>query len=185
MSRWVRFLSERFNLPKLAIYQLAFIALLIALSDPFKNYFDFPPSAFAYTPEPIVKEEEIVTEKTLSWPVAYPSVTQGFHLGHPGIDIQDKSNLEIHPIDRGWVSDIGISSWGYGTHIYVQHPNGRTSLYGHLSEIKVSKGQEVTRGTVIGIMGRTGWATGVHLHLEIYQDGIRLNPLSVLPSLPQ
>jgi murein DD-endopeptidase MepM/ murein hydrolase activator NlpD len=181
ISRWARKLFEGEKVRKWLGYHLATATFVVAVVNPSGTT-----SALAVTavpsvePLPLITNSEVKTETTFSWPVINPSITQGFFHGHPGIDIQGETS--IHPIDRGWVSEVNYGRWGYGNHVYVQHPNGRKSLYAHLNSVSVSKGQDVTRDTVLGVMGRTGWATGIHLHLEIYQDGVTLNPLAVLPT---
>jgi murein DD-endopeptidase MepM/ murein hydrolase activator NlpD len=70
--------------------------------------------------------------------------------------------------------------YGYGQHVMVDHGNGFSTLYGHMSEIYVKAGDVVNRGTVIGRMGSTGRSTGTHLHFEIRKDGITVNPLPYL-----
>jgi len=64
--------------------------------------------------------------------------------------------------------------------VIIDHGNGYTTLYGHMSSIYVNQGQTVTRGSAIGQMGSTGRSTGIHLHFEIRQNGIAQNPLSFL-----
>ncbi|MER3448265.1 MAG: peptidase M23, partial [Chloroflexota bacterium] len=59
--------------------------------------------------------------------------------------------------------------------------NGFRTLYAHLSRLDVSVGETVEQGQVIGAVGRTGIATGPHLHFEVYRGGVPINPLSVLP----
>ena len=69
----------------------------------------------------------------------------------------------------------------YGNAILINHGSGFLSLYAHLSKILVKKDDIVTNQTVIGKIGATGRAFGDHLHLEIYENGKTINPLSVLP----
>lgn len=64
---------------------------------------------------------------------------------------------------------------------FFEHADGLASLYAHLSEINVKEGDRVDTRTVIGKMGRTGNATGDHLHLEVYKNGRPVNPISILP----
>ncbi|HNP89668.1 MAG TPA: M23 family metallopeptidase, partial [Candidatus Woesebacteria bacterium] len=56
------------------------------------------------------------------------------------------------------------------------HGSGRKSLYAHFSKIAVKEGQTVEKDTVIGFIGSTGWSTGPHLHLEIMENGQKINP---------
>ena len=69
----------------------------------------------------------------------------------------------------GIIISIGSSGWngGYGNFIKIQHPNGTTTLYAHLSGIDIQQGTSVKQGDFIGKMGATGKATGCHLHFEI------------------
>ena len=66
--------------------------------------------------------------------------------------------------------------WGYGQHIIINHGNGFSTLYGHLSKFLVRRGQKVLRGQLIGLIGSTGKSTGPHLHYEVHKNGEKLNP---------
>src|SRR3989344_4611548 len=179
-SRWARKLFEKSSIRKHFGYYLACGLLLVSLSEPAAS------AVLAIQqvdmPVPSQTEIDITTETTFSWPVRNPILTQGLHSGHRGIDIQDDISKNIYPIDEGWVSSVVEWHYGYGKHVIVQHPNGRSSLYAHFNQIYVTQGQSVTRDTVLGEMGRTGWASGVHLHLEIYQGTAIVDPLAVLPN---
>lgn len=114
------------------------------------------------------------------WP-ASGGLAQYFAWYHPGIDIDNLGGGPIYASDSGTVTVAGWpDNFGYGNRIVINHGNGYTTLYAHLSAIYVSPGQSVTRGDVIGQMGSTGRSTGPHLHLEIRRDGTALNPLSIL-----
>ena len=69
----------------------------------------------------------------------------------------------------------------YGYYVVVDHGNGYTTLYAHFSSIAVSVGQRVSQGQVLGAGGRTGYATGNHLHFEVHLNGVTVNPLVYLP----
>ncbi len=113
------------------------------------------------------------------WPAA-GGITQYFSWYHPGDDIANLAGGPIHASDSGTIVSAGWDSSGYGNMILINHGNGFETRYGHLSVINVSVGQRVGKGEVIGMMGSTGRSTGTHLHFEIYKDGARLNPLSLL-----
>ena len=67
---------------------------------------------------------------------------------------------------------------GYGNYVIIDHGNGKTTIYGHLSSASVSSGQTVSRGETIGYVGSTGWSTGAHLHFETRSGGVAYNPMS-------
>jgi murein DD-endopeptidase MepM/ murein hydrolase activator NlpD len=66
---------------------------------------------------------------------------------------------------------------GYGNAVVVKHANGHTTVYAHLSQISVRRGQSVSQGQTIGKVGATGWATGPHLHFEFRVNGKHQDPL--------
>lgn len=138
-----------------------------------------------------VQEIEVVGTKVISsrgtgefaWPTVggYVSSQMGYRWGehHRGIDIARPSNFNILAADNGVVVATGFSG-SYGNRIVINHNNGYTTLYGHLSSIDVEVGQVVEKGSVIGIMGSTGNSTGTHLHFEVEKNGELVNPLSYI-----
>ena len=118
---------------------------------------------------------------TFTWPTVggYISSSMGQRWGgqHRGIDIARPSNYNILASDNGVVVATGFSG-SYGNRILIDHNNGYTTLYGHLSSFEVEVGQVVEKGSVIGIMGSTGNSTGTHLHFEIEKNGGLVDPLS-------
>jgi murein DD-endopeptidase MepM/ murein hydrolase activator NlpD len=99
---------------------------------------------------------------------------------HEGIDIEVPEGTDVYAACAGRVIVAGHHS-GYGLYIVLEHSNGYRTLYGHLSEIGVYRGQFVEGGQRIARSGNTGNSTGPHLHLEILQHGRPLNPLALLP----
>lgn len=67
---------------------------------------------------------------------------------------------------------------GYGNYVLIDHGNGKSTMYGHLSSATVSAGQSVGKGQTIGYIGSTGWSTGAHLHYECRYNGSTYNPMS-------
>ncbi|BCB06079.1 M23 family metallopeptidase [Bacillus sp. KH172YL63] len=119
-----------------------------------------------------------------AWPTngGYVSSKQGPRWGkmHKGIDIARPSDRTIKSVDNGRVVSAGWDSGGYGNKVVIDHGNGYRTVYAHLDSLSVSAGQTVERGQKLGIMGDTGKATGVHLHIEVYKNGALINPLEVL-----
>lgn len=117
---------------------------------------------------------------SFAWPTQ-GSITQYYAWYHPGVDIANRSGPGVAAADGGVVLVAGWpDSSGYGNRVIVDHGNGYTSLYAHLSNIYVSTGQTVSRGQLVGQMGSTGRSTGTHLHMEIHYKGVSLNPLAIL-----
>jgi murein DD-endopeptidase MepM/ murein hydrolase activator NlpD len=113
------------------------------------------------------------------WPTS-GGISQGYAFYHKAIDISNRGGGPILAADSGVVLAAGWDGSGYGNRIIIDHGNGFSTLYAHLSALQVQTGQRVGKGNVIGQMGSTGRSTGVHLHFEIRQGGVLLNPLSFL-----
>jgi murein DD-endopeptidase MepM/ murein hydrolase activator NlpD len=157
----------------------------------------------------------------LHWPLKSVYITQYFGdtefsrtaayngKGHNGIDLRASIGTPVYAALTGTVQDtnLGIApNCQYGKWVLVKHANGLTTLYAHLSQISVTKGQSVATGELLGYSGDTGYATGPHLHFTVYNSSsvsfinykcasgptVRvpvspfngyLNPISYLPSL--
>jgi murein DD-endopeptidase MepM/ murein hydrolase activator NlpD len=98
---------------------------------------------------------------------------------HSGIDIEAKPGQAVVTTADG-VVDHADWKKGYGKTVIVKHKGGYETLYGHLSEIEVKKGQEVKSGDIIGYAGSTGRSTGTHVHYEVIRNGKNLNPAKYL-----
>lgn len=96
---------------------------------------------------------------------------------HPAIDLATKTGTPVQAADSGTVVKAGWDG-GYGYLVIVDHGNGVTTRYAHLSKIAVRPGQKVDKGNVIGYSGNSGRSTGPHLHFEIRQNGMPVNPLN-------
>ena len=95
---------------------------------------------------------------------------------HQGQDITVKTGTPIHSPADGIVKRAYYAG-GFGNHIKLDHGNGYSTLFAHLSKIKVKHGQKVKRGDVIGLTGNTGRPTAPHLHYEVHHNGAPQNPL--------
>ncbi len=98
---------------------------------------------------------------------------------HAGVDFASAIGTPIYTTADGVVTYAGWQS-GYGRVVKVQHGFGFETVYGHLSKIRVSKGDRVAQGDRIGDMGNSGRVTGVHLHYEIRRGGVPVNPLKYI-----
>lgn len=100
---------------------------------------------------------------------------------HPALDITGTSSKNIYAIQDGTVTSAVASGYnsGAGKNIIIDHHNGYTSQYMHLSKLLVKKGEQVVKGQTIGIMGCTGSCTGTHLDFRVKKNGQYINPFSL------
>lgn len=132
----------------------------------------------------------------LAWPLDNIRITQQFggtqfaatnpHIYgrpfHPGVDFAAPIGTQIKSVDAGVVKAMGNTDdfpgcFAWGRWLLIDHDNGLTSLYAHLSRNLVTVGQRVSRGEVVALSGNTGFSTGPHLHLTIYaSQGVRVGP---------
>jgi len=99
---------------------------------------------------------------------------------HSGVDIANRTGTPVYASADGAVQFAGFSAGGLGNLIEIDHGYGYISRYGHLSKIKVVSGQNVTRGTLIGYIGSTGYSTGPHLHYEVMKNDRQVNPMDFI-----
>lgn len=121
-----------------------------------------------------------------TWPL--PGVTLisdefGGARNHGGMDIAGGYGTPIVAAESGTViransTDEWGQGWGY--HVYIYHNGTYSTLYAHMSSVAATTGQSVTKGQVIGYVGNTGNSFGPHLHFEVWQNGVRVNPRSFL-----
>ena len=90
----------------------------------------------------------------------------GWHIGTDIVGIDDKN---VYAIADGVVESVNAHGTAYGKHVCIKHSDGMVSLYAHLSSVAVKVGQNIKIGQKVGVMGSTGNASGVHLHLELHQ----------------
>lgn len=113
-------------------------------------------SYFGYRPDPIYKIEKF----------------------HSGIDFSANLGTEAYATGDGVVYDVERNEWGYGNMVILDHGYGYKTRYAHLQKPAVRKGQKVKRGQVIGYIGATGKATGVHLHYEVLKNDDQIDPIN-------
>ena len=86
-----------------------------------------------------------------------------------------KRGTPIHAVGAGVVTFAGRKG-AYGNTVEITHGNGYKTRYAHAHEVKVSKGDIVQKGQAIATVGSTGRSTGPHLHLEVFRNGMAVNP---------
>ncbi|MGZ3747272.1 MAG: M23 family metallopeptidase [Pseudobdellovibrionaceae bacterium] len=123
------------------------------------------------------------------WPVNDARMTRGFlplkRRPHLGIDLAAKRGTPILAAQSGMIIYTGREFRGYGKMVLIESGKGWATLYAHMDKILVQEGQKISQGQLLGAMGRTGHATGVHLHFEIRKDKGPIDPLPLLPNGPQ
>jgi murein DD-endopeptidase MepM/ murein hydrolase activator NlpD len=125
---------------------------------------------------------------TLAWP-AQGTVTRGFGWDgtmsewHTGVDIGSLRSLDVVAAAPGVVEATGYSTGyeGYGKIVLVDLGGGLEALYGHLDSVAVDVGAVVVAGQHLGVAGCTGYCTGTHLHFELREDGVAIDPSPLLP----
>ncbi|MBP7844819.1 MAG: M23 family metallopeptidase [Proteobacteria bacterium] len=133
------------------------------------------------SPQEVFQNDKIV----FLWPVKNPRVLnfygwRGKRRMHDGIDIKAQTGDPILASETGRVVH---ADWirGYGRCVILSHGNAWYSLYAHLSKIKVKQGFIVPQQAVVGLAGRSGNASGTHLHFEIRKNADPLDPMLFLP----
>ena len=125
-----------------------------------------------------------VASKRSPFDFKYPvngHLTQGYRAYHPAYDIATAYGSPIKPLGSGKVEFAGSVAGGKGNIVIVDHGDDLKSLYAHMGNINVAVGNEVSPEMTLGTVGMTGRTTGPHVHLEIYDRGVAVNPASILP----
>ena len=120
-----------------------------------------------------------IEELDCIWPVErvkgqYVSSYWGDNRNHKGIDIASAFGTEIYAAQAGKVITAEYSD-GYGYYVVIEHNGEYKTLYGHASQLLVSKGDTVTQGQLIALVGSTGMSSGNHLHFEVIKKGNRID----------
>ena len=131
---------------------------------------------------------ESLRRALLSSPMEFSRMTSGFKMrfhpilqtwrAHLGVDYAAPIGAPVRSIGDGVVSFAGTQG-GYGNVVMVKHNGGIETVYAHLSRIMVRQGAHVSQSQHIGLVGRTGWATGPHLHFEFKVNGVHRDPITV------
>lgn len=131
---------------------------------------------------------ESLRRALLSSPMEFSRMTSGFKMrfhpifqtwrAHLGVDYAAPIGTPVRTVGNGVVAFAGQQS-GYGNVVIVKHNGGIETVYAHLSRIMVRQGAQVSQAQHIGLVGRTGWATGPHLHFEFKVNGAHRDPVTV------
>lgn len=97
---------------------------------------------------------------------------------HNGMDFSAQIGTPVYATGDGKVIRADNRASGFGNHIRIDHGYGYTTVYAHLNDYNVRKGQKVKRGEVIGFVGNTGRSRGPHLHYEVWLNKEKLNPVN-------
>ena len=138
-----------------------------------------PEAQPVYSPQTIAQVGIVPGNGQFIWPIQ-GIITQRPVSYHMAVDIANNSLPPIAAADSGKVVSVERQKYGYGWHVIIDHQNGYQTLYAHMSDIYVSEGQGVSKGSIIGRVGTTGRSSGPHLHFEVRKNGVLLNPLSFL-----
>ncbi len=130
----------------------------------------------------MIQQGDGVTTGSMLWPVPIcRNMSRGYSRGHYALDIANGPvTVNQKPCVAADGGTVVYAGWyyGYGNYVKIRHANGLETAYAHLYSISVVKGQQVSRGQQVGLIGNTGNSFGPHLHFEVIRNGVRVNPLN-------
>ena len=184
-----RFLAEPAGSEEGEDVQIARGSLRAALDRDGQAYGGVPPELVRSVEERVAHLESRMGPPPgprFQWPLDQVRVTSRFgrryhpiahrNKMHSGIDMVAERNQPVMAAGAGIVVRAGWMH-GYGYEVTVDHGNGRVTRYSHLARTLVLEGTQVVKGMPLGLAGRTGTATGVHLHFEYWKDDVARDPL--------
>lgn len=126
----------------------------------------------------------VLTYDDWVWPTVSERISASFALkengaarDHDHINIAGQEGDEIYAVAAGTVTEAGFDTT-YGNYIIIDFGDGIAAKYGHLKEVMVTEGATVEQGQKVGLLGKTGMATGPNLSFTVYEGGIAVNPLA-------
>ena len=165
------------------------VVALVTYTDKSEDSREIVKEEITYMAVPKIVERGTIVPPTYIKPISGGRLTSGFGRRnrptkgassyHKGVDWATPVGTSVVASSSGTVTRAGWGS-GYGYCVYIRHPDGRETRYGHLSKVLVSVGQSVSQGQRIALSGNTGVSTGPHLHFEILVGGSQVNPLNYL-----
>lgn len=153
----------------------------------YRPHLGMPPVKQSTVRAEIQEQKGEVFAKSFSKPLILPHpgyLTTKYSSYHPGIDIATGLGMPIHPVIDGEVVEVGRDIFGLGNFVTVSHESGFKSKYAHMGRIFIKLGQKVTSENTLGEVGLTGRTSGPHTHLEITHEGKYIDPLALLPAVP-
>lgn len=168
-------------------YQVSIDALIEANPDKDPGYLNIGdclqiPTEGILNAQSIYEPSRGISLGTMSWPIV-GTITSNFgwrkNKYHYGMDIASDLGDPIYAAAAGKVSFVGFQS-GYGRTVIIDHPNGIQTLYAHTQKVYPKKGEYVTTGQVIALIGMTGRTTGPHVHFEVRVYNKARNPINYL-----
>jgi murein DD-endopeptidase MepM/ murein hydrolase activator NlpD len=164
------------NVSKRAAYAAEMLATQLIKLQETSKFFKSNKNAILYYPtiSPIKTKDFVSLTSPFGWR-NHPIEKKV--LFHEGVDISARVGTPIYSTAQGYVVKIMYSKYGYGNRIIIKHAYGFETLYAHLDQINVKKGQWVNKNQLIGTVGNTGLSTGPHLHYEIRKNNEPRDPL--------
>lgn len=157
LARQLYIQSKSFDeVVKLAKNKTKMLASIPAIQPISNKHLRHQPSGYGWRTHPIYKKPEF----------------------HPGMDFAANTGTEIYATGDGVVARADDMAQGYGNHVVIDHGFGYKTLYGHMSKMVVTVGQQVKRGQLIGYVGSTGLSTAPHVHYEVHKNGEKINPIN-------
>jgi murein DD-endopeptidase MepM/ murein hydrolase activator NlpD len=162
------------------------LVIVVAISSSALAFNSTPNSITPFEASNLRRDVVTVIPNTMVWPFPESTISSTFGdrpelywLGHhDGLDFGVDYNTPIPAVVGGTVIFVG---WYYGNEVRIQDPSGRyVYRYAHLNDFSVNVGDYVQMGQTIGLVGSTGFSTGPHLHLEILDNGIPVDPYPLL-----
>ena len=141
---------------------------------------NIPDTYLQTTPE---LEESVITttEREYILPVErLRYVGQYYKSGHAALDLNSYVGDDVYAFTGGQVAHVESGLFGLGKYVVLDHGLGLISVYAHLRSFEIEVGDVVKTGDKIGEVGMTGYTTGPHLHFEIHDNGVAINPLTYL-----
>lgn len=121
------------------------------------------------------------------WPLQNVAVTSVFGrrggAWHEGLDLRARPGTPVHAVENGRVFYAGTGMSGYGRLVIVNHSGGLRTFYAHNSKILVRKGEKVKKGQKIALSGKSGRTRGPHLHFEVRDGDMPIDPVLLLPPM--